>query len=143
MNLDVVVNAITTCNGKVLLGKKKQDKDHPISGKWHLPGGHIDKGEEPEDAVKREMKEETGLEVNVHQLVDCTTGTWTKKDVPIRLIYHCETRSRKATAMDDLVNVKWISPENVGREAPFESEMIENRKKIKNFLHKLEKTPVL
>jgi len=38
-------------------------------GKWTLPGGGMDFGEDPEDAVVREFKEETGLTVTVNKLV--------------------------------------------------------------------------
>jgi len=38
-------------------------------GCWTLPGGGLDFGEDPEDAVIREFKEETGLIVKVHKLV--------------------------------------------------------------------------
>jgi len=46
--------------GRVLMGKRL--KSHGV-GCWCLPGGHIEFGETPEDAARREVREETGLEI--------------------------------------------------------------------------------
>lgn len=42
----------------------------PQIGKWCLPGGFIDQGETPQEAARREYKEETGLEVEIMGLVE-------------------------------------------------------------------------
>lgn len=49
-------------DGEVLMGKRRDN------GKWTLPGGHLNEGEFPIDGAKRELKEETGLEVDVDDL---------------------------------------------------------------------------
>jgi 8-oxo-dGTP diphosphatase len=51
------VGAIVRSQGKVLLQRRADN------GKWALPGGAIDPGEEPAQAVIREVREETGLHV--------------------------------------------------------------------------------
>lgn len=48
--------------GKVLLIKRATD---PFKGQWALPGGRVDKGETEGKCARREMKEETGLDVAV------------------------------------------------------------------------------
>ncbi len=59
----------TTCaciiekNGNIVLVKRK---NNPFAGTWVLPGGHIDPGEDAKDACTREVKEETGLDVEPH-----------------------------------------------------------------------------
>lgn len=67
-------------------------------GKFHLPGGGIELGESPEEAVVREIEEETGLVVGHPQLADAISGffTWIPKNaVPLHyqtilLFYECE-----------------------------------------------------
>jgi ADP-ribose pyrophosphatase YjhB (NUDIX family)/transcriptional regulator with XRE-family HTH domain len=53
---------------RILLTRLSPVTDHP--GWWTLPGGGIEHGEHPRDAVVREVLEETGLAVDVHELLD-------------------------------------------------------------------------
>ena len=62
-----VVCAIIVHEGKIL-GTQRGYGD--FAGGWEIPGGKIEPGELPEDAVRREMKEELDLEVEVGQLFD-------------------------------------------------------------------------
>ncbi len=52
------VGAVITRGDEILLAKRGHE---PFEGKWCIPGGHIEFGEHPVDAVKREVLEETGL----------------------------------------------------------------------------------
>src|SRR3989338_625304 len=56
-----VVGAIIEREGKFLLVKENQPT-HPDHGKWNQPAGWIDVEENPIDAVKREVREETGYD---------------------------------------------------------------------------------
>ena len=59
-------------NGEVLLVHSSiQSK---LAGTWFLPGGGIDWGESPEEAVVREFREETGLEIEVEGLLDVSSA---------------------------------------------------------------------
>jgi len=57
------VAVIVNNDNKILLLKRVDDKKIWMPGKWALVGGGIEKGENPQKAVEREIKEETGLEV--------------------------------------------------------------------------------
>lgn len=59
-----VVAVIVNSDNKILLLKRSDFKDQWMPSKWSLVGGAINKKESPEDACEREIKEETGLEIN-------------------------------------------------------------------------------
>jgi 8-oxo-dGTP diphosphatase len=58
VTVDALVFARTTPTAKVLLIERGRE---PFKGKWAFPGGFIEMDEELDDAVARELKEETGL----------------------------------------------------------------------------------
>jgi len=62
----VGVGAVVFRGNEVLLIRRGRE---PARGKWSLPGGLVELGEGLEDAVRREVLEETGLEVHVDGLV--------------------------------------------------------------------------
>lgn len=57
-------------DGRVLLARGSERSEFP--GIWSLPGGGVEQGEHPDDAVVREFAEETGLEVRIRALRDAT-----------------------------------------------------------------------
>ncbi|ABL88918.1 NUDIX hydrolase [Pyrobaculum islandicum DSM 4184] len=62
----IAVAALVVRDRKVLLIKRRYP---PSAGKWSLPGGHVELGERLEDAVLRELKEETGLDGTVRSFL--------------------------------------------------------------------------
>lgn len=66
LNPSLAVNAIVDINKKVLLVKRKIE---PYKGLWSLPGGFVEYGETLENAVRREVNEETGLVVEPVKII--------------------------------------------------------------------------
>ena len=79
----VGVGGVVLRNGKILLVKRRFD---PNKGKWSFPGGLVELGESVRDAVKREVKEETGLRVHVSSLIDVVDEVTRDPDGKIK--YH-------------------------------------------------------
>lgn len=55
-----VCNCVVIRQGRVLL--LQRDPEGFLGGQWDLPGGKLDPGEEPDEAARRELREEAGLE---------------------------------------------------------------------------------
>ena len=64
----VAAYALLTRDGEVLL--TQMSSRTRIEGRWTLPGGGIDHGEDPRDALRREVYEETGLRVEPRRVMD-------------------------------------------------------------------------
>ena len=54
---------ITDVRGRVLLARRTQGRD--LAGLWEFPGGKIDPGETPSQALRRELEEELGIRVEI------------------------------------------------------------------------------
>lgn len=56
----VVVAAVIERDGRILIGQRKRNDRHPL--KWEFPGGKVEHGESPRDALVRELQEELGIQ---------------------------------------------------------------------------------
>jgi ADP-ribose pyrophosphatase YjhB (NUDIX family) len=92
-------------HGRVLLGRRAND---PGAGLWDLPGGFLHEDELPEDGLRREVREETGLELDELDFL----GHWLEPyDGRIVLCLAWTARATgDACAADDLVEVRWFEP---------------------------------
>lgn len=61
MGMVQVVAAILERDGQVLIGQRRPGQAHPL--KWEFPGGKIEAGEAPDQALARELREELDLKV--------------------------------------------------------------------------------
>ena len=106
----VGVGAVVVRDGKALIVKRAHD---PRKGEWSLPGGRVELGESLEDATRREIKEETGLDVDVGPLVEVFDRVHRLDD---RIRYHfvivdylCVPCPGEACAGDDAEAVAWVT----------------------------------
>jgi nucleoside triphosphatase len=98
---------ILNTRGDVLLMRS-----HKWRGLWVIPGGHIELGERVEDALRREVREETGLEVHdLHFLLwqefVHDQAFWEKRHF-IFLDYECQTEMEEATLNDEAQEYRWV-----------------------------------
>lgn len=95
----VAVDCVVRRDNEILLVRRG---GHPYKGRLALPGGFIEEGESAEQAVKRELKEETGLSVkNLRQFGFASTPNRDPRDWNISLVFTAEWSEGKPKGGDD------------------------------------------
>lgn len=102
----VVVAAVVVRDGRVLLTRRLEGQH--LAGLWEFPGGKLEGGESPQEALVRECREECGIEVEVGEIVDVTYHRYPEKDV-LLLFYRCELRAGEVRHLQ-VADHAWVAP---------------------------------
>jgi mutator protein MutT len=107
------VGAVVVEGGRVLLVRRDTE---PLRGEWSVPGGMLELGEKLRDGIRREVQEETGIEVDPGEVLDVFDSIFT--DTLGRTQYHyvlidylCRPLSGEPRAGSDVSDVRWVSAE--------------------------------
>jgi 8-oxo-dGTP diphosphatase len=111
----VGIGAVIVHEGKILLEKRGNE---PSKGKWSIPGGLVELGESPEQAVIREVKEETCLDVENPSLIDVVSNVDLDEKGKVKyhyviIDYLVHVKSGKLHAASDAAELRWVSFEEV------------------------------
>jgi len=101
----VAVAVLITRGCQVLLGRRVND---PGRGRWTLPAGFVDAGEDPRQAARRECLEETGLEIEIGDLLDVLYGQEHERGAHILIVYQAQILSGTIRASDDVDAVEFF-----------------------------------
>lgn len=93
--------------GRLLLIQRGHE---PETGRWSLPGGRIEPGESDPQAVVRETREETGLQVTCGALVGSVERPGLRGAVLDIRDYSATVTGGTLTAGDDAADARWVSP---------------------------------
>lgn len=106
----VVGSIIYNDKGEILLIKNPKFKDF-----WNIPGGHIELNESAEDTLKREIMEETGLELKNIEPIGFSEGInpkfFFKEKHFVYLNYLAELAGGEITKSDEMTEYIWVDPE--------------------------------
>ena len=112
----VVSAAVIWRGGRVLLTRRM--KGAHLAGLWEFPGGKVEEGEDPEDALRRECREECGIDVEVRDILDVTFHRYPQKNV-LLLFYDCALRGDdgRGDPVHDLGVAEhvWCAPTDIRR----------------------------
>lgn len=103
--------------GQILLVKLTYQRFHP----WGLPGGSLDYNERPEDAVVREMFEETGIRIEIEKFL--FAKTWTPDRVG--LYYLCRIKEGEFQPSDEVSEYGYFSKDNLPDVRPLDVGLIQ------------------
>ncbi|MGD8777675.1 MAG: NUDIX domain-containing protein [Ignavibacteria bacterium] len=99
-------------DNKILLCKSSK-----WNNKYVIPGGHVEAEEKMENALRREIKEETGLDIYDIKLISLQESIFSKtfngKHHFIFVDYFCRTDSLKVTLNDEAEEYVWAELENI------------------------------
>ena len=103
----LTVDGVLLENGEILLIKRKGE---PFKGKWALPGGFVEYNEKVEDAIIREIREETGVNVEIKELLGVYSDP--KRDPrghTISIVFLLDIISGRIKYGDDACNAKFFN----------------------------------
>ena len=95
---------------KILIGKREHDSYFPEL-KWCFPSGRLNNGDEVDKALKDHIKKKTGYEVK--NLGSIFTKTYPEKENLVAIYFLCEAVGGEEKAAEDLVELKWVSPDEI------------------------------
>jgi 8-oxo-dGTP diphosphatase len=117
-NSKPTISALIIQNGRLLLGKRGRN---PYKGDWDIIGGFLENGEDPIDGLKREVKEEANLDVEVEKFLGFFAGGKYDGDdfFVLDIAYTAKVVGGIERAGDDIVELKWFSPDELPQNIAF------------------------
>ncbi len=105
-----VVGAALFDEGRLLAARRSAPPE--LAGRWELPGGKVEKGETPEQALVRELREELGVDART---VGRVPGEWPLREPYVLRVWTAllEPGSPAPAPLQDHDELRWLSPEEI------------------------------
>ena len=116
-----------------------------LKGRWSLPAGFVDAGETVDQAVIREVKEETGIDCEIEGLIGFRTGVIRGEISDNMAIFLAHPRHEQITvARNELLEVAWLAPQQLVQDVLTSEmllEMAQNTYQQQKFMENLNVKP--
>ena len=131
-NPTVGVAVIVIENNSLLLVKRKGSYE----GKWCIPCGHVEWDEDIRDTARRELKEETGLDVEVGEVVDVHSNFHDPDHQTVGVWFLGKIKGGKLEAGSDSIEAKFFNLDQIPAESmAFPTDLLVCEKLKKKYLH--------
>ena len=107
--IDVVAGIIER-EGKILIARRKPGSH--LEGHWEFPGGKVEEGEQPEQTLERELKEELAIETQTGHFVAESVFDYGSKT--IRLLAYWSAYLDGDITLDSHDEIRWVSLAEIG-----------------------------
>ena len=107
----VVAGLIIGDDGRILITQRRADQ--ALGLHWEFPGGKVEPGEAPVDALVRELREEIGVEVTVARIWDVLFHAYPAFDL-VMLVYPCRIVEGTPRAVE-VADLAWVLPHDLAR----------------------------
>ncbi|MGW7412236.1 (deoxy)nucleoside triphosphate pyrophosphohydrolase [Streptomyces sp. NPDC054863] len=102
----LVVGGALCHDGRLLAARRSAPPE--LAGRWELPGGKLEPGETPEQALVRELREELGVEA---EPVERIPGEWPLKPGYVLQVWTARLLSGEPRPLEDHDELRWLGPE--------------------------------
>ena len=103
-----VVAALAAKEGRLLIAQRPMGRH--MGGKWEFPGGKLEKGETPEAALRRELKEELGVDADIGPIRAAIPFSYPEKDV--LLLFYSARLMGEPKPIDEAA-LAWVTPDEL------------------------------
>ncbi len=110
-NFRVAVKSFIVDNNKLLLIKRRPNDAHK-PGEWDIPGGRLDLGENPFDGMKREAKEEIGINIDIVAPLHIQHFTRDDEQRITMIIFLCRPKNTDISLSEEHTEYKWENIDN-------------------------------
>ncbi|PHQ49432.1 DNA mismatch repair protein MutT [Streptomyces cinnamoneus] len=104
----VVVGGAVLHQGRLLAARRSAPPE--LAGRWELPGGKMEPGETPQEALVRELREELGVEAEPLERIE---GEWPLKPPYVLHVWTARLLSGEPRPLEDHDELRWLTPDRI------------------------------